>query len=296
MSKLKAHGLILLATFFIAGSFLASKFIANDASPVVLTFLRFLLAALLLSPWVLSKAKLRRQIVGVLPRSSVIGFFYAGFFTLQFLALQSSAPLNISALYTLTPLVTGILAIFFFKDRMGLSRLITYGLGAVGTVLVIFDGNLERISQFSMLAGDYLFFIAVACIAMYNICLRKFYRQDSVLALTFCNLSCGAIWMALALVVMDIPIAGIHFTAQGWLSMVYLSVCATLGSSYLYQKGSVTLSSSAMSSYIYLSPGLVALLSLLAYNDAIEPLVWLGIALSVCATAVLQWLISRDKG
>jgi len=48
----KAHLLVLLNTFLVAGSFIASQKIAGLIHPISLTLLRFVLASILLSPFI----------------------------------------------------------------------------------------------------------------------------------------------------------------------------------------------------------------------------------------------------
>ena len=50
MSALKSHLLVILATFLVAGSFIASQKISGIIDPISITLYRFVFASLLLSP------------------------------------------------------------------------------------------------------------------------------------------------------------------------------------------------------------------------------------------------------
>ena len=288
MNTLKAHGMIFLATCLTAGSFLASNNLSGIASPIALTLLRFVAAALLLAPFVLSKKEYRSQLPEILPRSMVISFFFSGYFVSQFEALKTTTVLNTGTLYTLTPLVTAILCIFIFKEHINRRRLLAYICGAIGTLWVIFDGSVAAALSLTLNQGDFIFLSGVACMSGYTISLRYFYRGNSLIAMTFCTLVGGSIWMGLVILLTNTPLNWHLIEGTGFISMAYLAIPATLMTSYLFQKSSVVIGPSSVTSYIYMNPACVAIFSLLIYGDAISLTVWFGILISTCATVFLQ--------
>ena len=292
--NLRAHGLVLLSTIFIAGSFIASDNLTNAANPIILNFIRFFCAALILAPIVLGKKALRQQIKAVLPRSMVISFFFSSYFVCLFSALQTTTALKTGTLYTLTPLVTAIVCIFAFKESLSKRRLAAYIIGAFGTLIVVFDGDISLIAGFSLNQGDYIFLLGVLLMSAYTTSLRLLYRKDSLLVLTFCTLTGGTIWMGLMIALTDISITALDFNTSNYFSIAYLVIFATLITSYLYQKASVSLSPSSVTSYIYLCPAFVAILSMFFYQEQITDAVWAGILISCGSTLLLQILTTED--
>ena len=91
---LKAHFLVLLATFLVAGSFIASSKLSGVIDSISLTLFRFFLASLCLAPIVLLNKKFREKILFVMPRAMIISLFYSLYFISFFKALETTTALN----------------------------------------------------------------------------------------------------------------------------------------------------------------------------------------------------------
>jgi len=139
----KAHLMVLLATVLVAGSFVLSKKLAGVIHPISLTLLRFTIATFVLAPFVLFNAQKRARILSTFPRAMIISFFYVLYFLLFFKALEYTDALSTGTLYTLVPLVTAILCIFFFRERIPLKQLLIYVCGIAGTLIVVFKGDIQ---------------------------------------------------------------------------------------------------------------------------------------------------------
>ncbi|SIO24783.1 DMT family transporter [Halodesulfovibrio marinisediminis] len=288
MEILKAHGLILFATFLIAGSFIASENVTGQVHPVSLNLLRFVIASACLVPAVLLTPRYRRQIPSVFPRSFIISFFYCTYFVCLFGALLTTTVLNTGTISTLTPFITALLSAVFLKQRVGLKRTLVYLLGVLGTVWVVFKGSLDALQSLSLNSGDMLFMLGVFSMCGYTITLKLLYRQDSVAVLTCCTLLGGTIWMAIAALVFGIPLQWNLLTAGDYASMLYLAIGTTLVTSYLFQKASITLTPNNVTAYIYLSPACVAILDYVVNGNALSYSIMFGILISAVATVLLQ--------
>ncbi|AXH10126.1 EamA/RhaT family transporter [Malaciobacter halophilus] len=290
-STLQAHMYVLFATFLVAGSFLASQKLANVVNPLSLTLLRFIGAILIMAPFILVRKSLRDGIFKTLPRALIISLFYSLYFMGMFEALKVTTVLNTGTLYTLVPLMTAILALFIFKEKISFNKLIVYLVGLVGTLWVIFKGDLNLLLSFSLNSGDYIFIIGSFCMCCYSISIKLLYRNDNPLVLVFCTLIGGAFWMALGMLIFQKPLD--WHLVQGNLiyNMLYLIIGTTIITLFLYQKSTVILGPSKVMSYIYLNPVAVAVLLLLIDNKSIETIVIPGIIITSIATFLLQ----KDK-
>lgn len=283
-----AHGRVLLATLLVAGSFIISARLAAVAPAASLTLLRFVLAAALLLPWVLCRADRRRQLWRAMPRGLTISLFYALFFILMFEALHSTTALNTGTLFTLVPALTGIAGIWLLRTRVSARQGLSYLLGMLGALWVIFEGSPDRALALQLNAGDRLFLLAVFCMCAYSLCMKLLYRNDSVAVLTCATLLGGAVWMGLMVWLTETPLQWQALAPADWLAMVYLVVCATLASGYLFQGGSIHLGPQRVMAYTYLNPAAVALLLWLFGGEPVAAWLWPGILLSCMATWWLQ--------
>lgn len=289
------HLHVVIATFLIAGSFIATADITHELHPISLNLMRFFIAALILAPFILFKKGTLHKLIIVFPRSIIISFFYCGYFACVFAAMLTTTTLNVGSIYTLTPVMTAFFSFIIFKQSLTLKVLTAYLLGVVGTLWVIFDGSFERLIQLNLNLGDLIFSMGVLCMAGYTVSMKLLYKGDDVLVMTFANLLGGVIWMAIAAVISDITLEWQKLSYSYYPSMAYLAVAATFLTSYLYQKASTVLQPVNVSSYIYLNPLCIAILSIAILKDSVNVTLWFGIAMSTAATLTLQYLSQPKK-
>ena len=141
--RVNAHIMILIATILIAGSFLASQKLSSIIDPISLTLLRFILALVFLSPIVIFNKDRLKEVIKVVPKAMIVSLVYTLYFIGMLKALEDTTVLNSGAIYTLVPLMTAILCIFFFKEKIALKQLFIYFLGIISTCIVVFNADLN---------------------------------------------------------------------------------------------------------------------------------------------------------
>lgn len=284
----KAHLMVLLATFLIAGSFIVSKKLAGIVHPISLNLLRFIIASLFLAPFVLMRSRKRALILSTFPRALIISLFYALYFIAFFKALEYTTALSTGTLYTLVPLVTAILCIFFFKEYITKKQLFIYLCGIVGTLIVVFKGDINLLLHFSLGKGELIFLSAVLCMALYSISTKFLHRKgDDMSVLVFMTLLGGSIWMGTALMLFDIPLQWGNLSYENVSYLFYLAIVATFFTVYLYQKASILIGPKKVMAYVYLSPASIALLLYFVEGTTLSFEVCLGIGISAVATFLL---------
>lgn len=284
----KAHLLVFLATFLVAGSFIASAKLSGIIDSISLTLFRFVLASLFLAPIIFLNKKFRIKVLSTLPRAMIISLFYSFYFILFFKALESTTALNAGTLYTLVPLLTAIFCVFIFKDKISFFQMILYFIGIVGTCIVVFKGNLELFFSFSLNHGDFIFLIATVFMALYSISLKFLYKKDDeLLVLVFTTLIGGCLWMFLALKILNIPMQWEKIQGDLIFYMAYLVIGTTVITVYLYQKASIIIGPKKLMAYVYLNPAMVAVLMYIFEGKLITSWIFVGILISTFATIVL---------
>lgn len=289
MSKnLNAHFIILLATFLVGGSFIISQKLSGIIDPISITLLRFIIASLLLAPIVFFNQKYIEKIISTFKRAMIISFFYSIYFIGMFKALEFTTALNTGTIFTLVPLLTALFSIFVFKQKISFNQYLIYLIGIIGTCMVIFKGNLELFLSLSLNKGDVIFIFSTFCMALYSISAKYFHKQDDELVvLVFMTLVGGTIWMSLALVLFDVPLNWQKISSKEFLYLGYLTVFATLVTSYLYQKGTIVLGPKKVMAYVYLNPASIVVLSFLIEFKSINFWMFSGILISSFATLIL---------
>ena len=288
--KFKAHILVIIATFLIAGSFIVSKKLSGIIDPISLTLLRFVFASIVVAPIIFIKQKYRSKVVQTFKRALVISLFYSLYFIGLFKALEYTTALNTGTLFTLVPLLTAFFAIFIFKQRITIFQLVIYLIGIIGTSIVVFRGNLELFLKLSLNYGDIIFLFAIVSMALYSISAKYFYKKDDeVLVLTFMTLIGGIIWMGVALIFLNIPLQWEKINGDLFLYMSYLAIAATLFTVYLNQKATIILGPKKIMAYVYINPAAIALLMLLFSSQTISLWILIGIVISSLSTIILLY-------
>ena len=284
----KAHIYVVIATIFIAGSFIASYKLSSTIDAISLTLYRFVLALIFLSPLVIFNKKRVKAVPKFLPKAMVISLFYSLYFIGMFKALEYTTVLNTGSIYTLVPLMTAILCIFFFKEKIPLAQLIVYIIGIISTLIVVFKANLELLLKFSLNQGDIIFLIASLSMALYSIFLKVLYKKDDdIIVLVFSTLMAGIIWMSFTMWILNIPYEWGKIEGNLLFSMLYLVVATTILTLFLYQKATLILGPKKVMAYIYISPSLVALIMFIFEKQTISLGVLIGIILSTIATIII---------
>ena len=286
--NLNAHFYVLLATFLIGGSFIASQKLAGNIDPISITLLRFVIASVFLAPFVFLKKEFRLRIVPTFRRAMIISFFYALFFIGMFKALEYSSALNTGTIFTLLPLITAVFTFFVFKQVIYLKQYLVYFIGILGTLIVVFKGDINSFLEISLNKGDIIFLFSIISMSLYSISAKYFYKKDDkLIVLVFMTLLGGSLWMLLALLILDIPLQWSKIDNNLYIYMIYLSIIATLITSFLYQKANIILGPKIVMSYVYLNPAVISILLFLLEGKTMNFWTTLGILISSFSTIVL---------
>ena len=108
-------GMLLIPPFFWAGNVVLGRLIQDLCPPVTLNFLRWVVAFLLVLPLAWRVLLPGGPIWGHWKRYALIGFLGVGSYnSFQYLALQTSSPINITLVASSTPVfMLGLGALFF---------------------------------------------------------------------------------------------------------------------------------------------------------------------------------------
>lgn len=291
MSKeLNSHLIIILATFLVGGSFVVSQKLSGIIDPISITLLRFVIASLVLVPIIFFNQNYRKKLIPTFNRAMIISFFYSLFFIGLFKALEYTTALNTGTIFTLVPFITAVFSIFVFNQKISLISYLVYFIGIIGTSMVVFRGNLELFISLSLNNGDIIFLLAIFSMALYSICMKYFHKEDDeLIVLVFMTLFGGVIWMSLSLIIFDIPLNWTKIGTEEFLYIIYLSILATLVTSYLYQRGTIFLGPKKVMAYIYLNPTAIVIISFLSGLEKINLFMLLGILISALATFILLY-------
>ncbi len=287
------HGLMLVAAGLVSTSFTVGKAIAPGLDPAALTLVRFLVAALLMLPWVARHSGLHLPDSAALLRYSLISGVLAGFFWLMFLSLRYTTALNTGVIFTLVPGISSLYSALLLRERLGRYRLIALLLATVGAIWVIFHGDMSRLLAMELNRGDLIFFAGCLLMALYTPLVKLLHRGESMVVMTFWILVTGTLWLLLLSGNRLPAVPWARVAPMVWAGIVYLAVFSTIITFFLSQLATLYIGPTRVMAYSYLYPPCILVLDW-AFGHGLPPLRTLaGVVLILLAMLVVQHGASR---
>jgi drug/metabolite transporter (DMT)-like permease len=152
-----------------AGNAVVGRLVNGLVPPITLNFLRWALAFLLLLP--LAAAVLRRGsgLWSHWRRYAVLGLLGVGCYNaLQYLALKTSTPLNVTLVAASSPVWMLGVGALFFGQRVTARQLLGAVLSIVGVLVVLSRGDWAQLLAVRLVPGDVYVLLATAAWAVYS--------------------------------------------------------------------------------------------------------------------------------
>lgn len=259
-----AHAAMLLFSALIAGSFTTGALAVPYIHPIPLNAVRFLLAAAVMGAVSFGAARNRFTFPAAPWRFAVMGVLMAIYFVTMFIALTMTLPVATSAVYTLVPLMTAGTALILVGQRSGPMVLLSLVIAALGSVWVIFRGDVQALLRFDVGRGELIYFIGCVAYAIYTPLLRRYSRGEPALVLSFWTLTATAICIALSGIPDILATDWLHLSPVVWWVVLYLAVGPTAICFFLIQYASLRLPAPKVIAYGYLTPAFVILFEAIA--------------------------------
>lgn len=119
VSLAKAHGKVLLFTLLISLSFPIGSALTAVLDPLVVTWVRYLLASLIFVGVLGYQGRFALPSLRDLGRYTLISLPALCYFVAMFVALQETSALDASALYTTVPLISALAGMVIFRRAIG---------------------------------------------------------------------------------------------------------------------------------------------------------------------------------
>ncbi|HEY9736001.1 MAG TPA: DMT family transporter [Trichocoleus sp.] len=272
-----------LTSLLFAGSFVAGKYTTLDLGPLTTSLLRYLIATATLGllVWRLTPpAALKVERRDWLPMTLLGTFGVVGYHYFFFASLSHTAVANTAIINAFNPVVTGMLAAAFIRERLAWRR---YGGGAIallGVITLLTRGDLAHLLALRLNLGDGLMLCAVFCWAVYALLIKQLSQRHSGLVITFyAALSgVGQLLLLAALERWWQQLATLSLASL--LSLLYMGVAAS-GVGYLLFNLSVErIGPTRTASVVYSSvPVFVAALAWLFFKEPVTPVMLASMSL-----------------
>lgn len=164
-----------------AGNAVVARLVRDLIPPITLNFSRWLIAFVILLPlasWVLRRAS---GMWAHWRRFATLGLLGVGLYnTLQYMALQTSTPLNVTLVASSMPLWMLALGTLFFGARVTRQQLVGAALSMAGVAVVLARGEWAQLMELRLVTGDLFMLGATFCWASYSWLLSLRAEPDAV--------------------------------------------------------------------------------------------------------------------
>ncbi len=283
----RGHAAMLTFSALVAGSFSLGALVANEIDPAALNALRFVLAACIIGVAVLATGGMTRAALAAPWRYLVLGGLFSVYFVLMFEGLKTAPPVSAAAVFTLTPLMSGLFGWWLLRQITTPRMALALAIGGAGALWVIFRADVAALFAFEVGKGEVIYFFGCLSHAIYTPMVRKLNRGEPAVVFTFGMLVAGALLLT-AYGWSDIRAtdwAGLP--AIVWVTLVYIAVFASAATFVLLQFATMRLPSAKVMAYTYLTPSWVILWEVALGNGVPRPLVFGGVVLTIIALVML---------
>ena len=152
-----------------AGNAVVGRVVHTLVPPVTLNFLRWTLAFAILLPlggWIFQRGS------GLWPhwrRFALLGLLGVGLYNaLQYMALQTSSPINVTLVGASLPMCMLVVGALFFGARVSRQQVLGALLSLAGVLLVLGRGEWQQLLALRLVPGDIFMLLATVAFAFYS--------------------------------------------------------------------------------------------------------------------------------
>lgn len=291
--SLRARLGLLVAIFFWAISFIATKVAVAAAPPLTVAALRLIISALCFVGWYALRGQWpkiagRRQLTALFGLSLLgTGLHYG----IQTIGLQYTTAANAS-IYATTGPIAIVLVAAFMGERITLRKAGGITLALCGVLVVQGLDTLLKFELQGHLLGDLLVFVSVFMWGVFTVFGKRVADEVGPLPMIGVTTIIGALWM--------IPVAGVELSARSfalaaispraWLAIAFLGVTCSFLAPLLYFVALKHVQAQKVGVYLYAIPPLTYVFAGLFLGEAI------GANLLIGSLLVLGGVYLTERG
>jgi drug/metabolite transporter (DMT)-like permease len=161
--------LLVLPPLLWAGNAVVGRLLVGAVPPLGLNFVRWLLTAVLLLPLGWHALREPGALRGRVAYLALLGLLGVGSYnSLQYLALHSSSPLNVTLIAASAPVWMLAIGAIVYRERPRGREIAGAVLSLTGVALVLSRGEPAALAALRFVVGDLLMLVAIACWCFYS--------------------------------------------------------------------------------------------------------------------------------
>ena len=283
----RGHLAMLGFSLGIAGSFSLGSLAANEIDPVALTAMRFAGASVIIGGAALLGGKFRKADMAAPWRYAIPGGLMATYFVLMFEGLKTASAVSTSAVFTLTPIMSGVFGWFLLRQVTTARMAFALSVGAAGAIWVIFRADIDAILAFRIGHGEKVFFFGCVAHAFYAPVVRLLNRGESLMVFVFGMSVAGTAVLAVLGWERIVATDWSALPPIVWITAAYLTVIATALTFMAVNYATLRLPAAKVMAYTYITPSWVILWEGALGHGFPRPAILIGILATIAALLLL---------
>lgn len=258
----------LIAILIWAFNTIVSKLSAGAIDPGVISFDRWLLAGLVMTPFMVQKVWANRAaVVSYLPKIIVFSFLGMVLFqSLAYYAAASTSATNMGLIGSLMPLNTMLFSTLLLKERPTTSLIVGAALSMFGILILVTKGLPFNLMNQGIAIGDGLMLIGTIAYGAYSVLLRKWAVPLPPWQMLYMQI------MLAALMLLPVYLLSPHspITPENLPLVLFAGIFSSIIAGFFWMQGVVHLGANRAMLFMNLLPVFVALFAVVALNEKLH--------------------------
>ncbi len=259
----RAYLYLLLTNLFWSGNFIVGRATHASIGPLTLSTGRWLLVALLLSPWLLKVIVGKKLNADEWLKLGFMAIIAVGIYnTFIYIGLQYTAAPN-GVLYNSTiPFYIILLNWLIFSQKLGMRELIGIVLSAIGVIFLVSKGQASTLFNLEFSRGDIWIIIATMLWGLYTVLLPH-WRPQQLSGLEFLSVLAmiGGILLIFARLINPFEEQAFDWATQNVVAVIYVAVAASILAWYCFNEGVKLIGPEKAGQSIHLMPVFVSIMA-----------------------------------
>jgi len=272
--------LLCLTMLFWAGNSIAGRAMAGIVPPMTLSFWRWVLALILITPFAWTKLKAdRAELIRRWPMVMALSATgVASFGALLYLGLQTTTALNSLLMQAAIPPLILLFGFLVLRERTTLAQTAGVALSLLGVLVVIAQGRPWDLLHLNIHPGDGLVLVGVVLYAAYSLLLR---RKPAVhpLSLLWTTVACAVLLLAPAYGWELAHGRTFDLTPRALAGLAYVAVFPSFLAYLFFNRGVELLGPGRAGHFMHLMPVFGSVLAVVLLGEAFHGFHAVGVAL-----------------
>lgn len=260
--------ILTIAMFIWGSSFIALKIAMFDLGPFSVIFFRMLIATLCFLYFIKSFTKFQFTKKNTKLLLLLAFFEPCLYFIFEAKALQLTTVSQAGMITSLLPIIVGVSAGYFLKEKITLRLIIGALIALIGAIILSSNATISS-SAPNPILGNFFELLAMVCGAGYTITARYLTKEFSALFITAFQVFVGVVFF-FPMFIYESYTLNMNYTFDAIVSLFYLGIVVTLGGYGLYNYALTKIEASKAAIFVYLIPIFSLILANLILNEIIS--------------------------